>query len=53
MASLRPGNGGNFILCFRYGDRQFNRSVGTDPKEAEARKKRVEARRSSIPLSRS
>jgi integrase len=43
MASIRDSRGEGYVICFRYGNRQFNRKLGTDcPKEADARKKRVE-----------
>lgn len=47
MASLRTKKtrtGTSYIVCFRFGDRLYNRSLGeVTPGEAEARKKRVEA----------
>lgn len=43
MASLRE-SGKGFIVCFRFSGQQYNRAIGTDdPKEAEARRKRVDA----------
>lgn len=45
MASLRLSKGGDgYLMIFRFGGKQFSRSIGTDdPKEAEARRKRVDA----------
>lgn len=43
IRASRSGQGG-YIVCFRYGDKQYNRHLGTDDRrEAEARKKRIEA----------
>jgi hypothetical protein len=44
MASIHQSRGEGFIICFRFGGKQFNRKLGTScPKGAEARRKRVEA----------
>lgn len=44
MASIRESKGEGYLVLFRYGGRQYQRKLGTDDqKEAEARRKRLEA----------
>lgn len=44
MASIRESKGDGYLVLFRFSGRQFQRALGTScPREAESRRKRVEA----------